>query len=83
MDRQFREGAERALAIGKESGAELAILQSRSPSCGALEIYDGTFTGKKIPGQGVFAQLLQKEGIPTIDVEDLNAQVSKVQNMSR
>lgn len=83
VERQFKEGAAKALAIGKENGAELAILQSRSPSCGVLEIYDGTFLGKKIRGQGVFAQLLQKEGIPMIDVEDLNAQVSKVQNMSR
>lgn len=72
VDRQFREGAAKALAIGKENGAELAVLQSRSPSCGVREIYDGTFSGKRIPGQGVFAQLLQKEGIPMIDAEDLN-----------
>lgn len=72
VDRQFKEGAAKALTIGKENGAELAILQSRSPSCGVLEIYDGTFSGKKIPGQGVFAQLLQREGIPMIDAEELN-----------
>lgn len=71
VDRQFREGAAKALVIAKDGRAELAILQSRSPSCGVREIYDGTFSGKKIPGQGVFAQLLQKEGIRVMDAEEL------------
>ena len=52
VDRQFREGAEEALRIAKENGIDLAILQSRSPSCGVKQIYDGNFTGKLIPGQG-------------------------------
>ena len=42
---------------------ELAILQSRSPSCGVKEIYDGTFSGTKIPGQGVFAKMLMDEEV--------------------
>ena len=50
VDREFRAGAAKALAIAKENGVELAILQSRSPSCGVKEIYDGTFSGTKIPG---------------------------------
>ena len=62
VDRQFREGAEEALRIAKENGIDLAILQSRSPSCGVKQIYDGNFTGKLILGQGVFAQLLEKNG---------------------
>ena len=63
VDAAFRAGAARALAIAKENGVELAILQPRSPSCGAAEVYDGTFTGRKIPGQGVFAALLRENGI--------------------
>ena len=63
MDAAFRAGAARALAIAKENGVELAILQPRSPSCGAAEVYDGTFTGRKIPGQGVFAALLRENGL--------------------
>ena len=63
VDREFRAGAAKALAIAKENGVELAILQSRSPSCGVKEIYDGTFSGTKIPGQGVFAKMLMDEGI--------------------
>ena len=74
VDAQFRTGAEKALAIAKQNGAELAILQSRSPSCGVKEIYDGSFTGKKIPGQGVFAEMLQQAGIPALDAGELPVQ---------
>ena len=71
VDRQFREGAEVALRIAKENGIDLAILQSRSPSCGVKQIYDGSFTGKLIPGQGVFAQLLEKNGFRVMDCEEI------------
>ena len=65
------ESALRHVAIAKENGVELAILQPRSPSCGAAEVYDGTFTGRKIPGQGVFAALLRENGIPVRDADTL------------
>lgn len=71
VDAEFRKGAEIALQIALEQGAELAILQSRSPSCGVKEIYDGTFSKRKIPGMGVFAALLAENGIRMIDLEDL------------
>ena len=64
-------GRSQALAIAKENGVELAILQSRSPSCGVKEIYDGTFSGTKIPGQGVFAKMLMDEGIRVLDAGEL------------
>ena len=51
--------------------AELVILQSRSPSCGVNTIYDGSFTGKIIPGQGVFAELLKDNNIEVMDVANL------------
>ncbi len=71
VDREFRLGAEKALQIALEEHVQLAVLQSRSPSCGAKEIYDGTFSKRKIPGKGIFAALLEKAGIPVIDLEDL------------
>lgn len=70
VDKKFRDGAEKAIRIVKENNADLVILQSRSPSCGVNTIYDGSFSGKLIPGQGVFSELL-KNGIKVIDVEDL------------
>ena len=71
VDKEFRQGAEMALEIIKEQGAELVILQSRSPSCGVNTIYDGSFSGRIISGQGVFAELLRKNGIKVMDVADL------------
>ena len=50
VDEEFRRGAELSLKKVLENGVELVILQSRSPSCGVKEIYDGTFSGKLIPG---------------------------------
>ena len=58
----FQRGAELALEIWKHSGCPKALLQSRSPSCGKGVIYDGTFTGRKIAGNGIFAQMLMNEG---------------------
>lgn len=70
-DSEFRSGAQKALEIAVNEGADCAILQSRSPSCGIGTIYDGSFTGKLIPGDGVFADLLKKHGIRVIDVKDI------------
>ena len=60
---EYRKGAEDALAIAKANGVKFAVLQERSPSCGSECVYDGTFSGKLIPGQGVTAQLLEENGI--------------------
>ena len=50
---------------------KLAILQSRSPSCGVGRIYDGTFSGNKTDGNGVFAQFLIDQGVKVIDIAEL------------
>ena len=71
VDKEFREGAAKALKIALDNDVDLAILQSRSPSCGTKEVYDGTFSGTKIPGKGIFAQLLADAGIKAVDPEDL------------
>ena len=70
IDREFREGAQNALVIGKENMAELAILQPRSPSCGCRQVYDGTFSKRLIAGKGVFAQLLSDNGIRAVDADE-------------
>lgn len=71
VDAEFRLGAKAAYDIIKDKQVNLVILQSRSPSCGVNTVYDGTFSGKLIAGNGVFAQLLQEKGIEVLDVEDL------------
>ena len=71
VDSEFKKGAERALKQALDYDVDLAILQSRSPSCGVNEIYDGSFSGKLIKGQGVLTKLLIENGIRVIDVENL------------
>ena len=71
VDHEYRLGAQKALQIAKEKQIDLAILQSRSPSCGPREIYDGTFSGKRISGQGVTAKLLSDNGFAVMDAEEL------------
>lgn len=50
---------------------ECAILQSRSPTCGVNQIYDGSFSGKLISGSGIFAKCLKDAGYPVINAEDI------------
>ncbi len=45
---------------------EGAILKANSPSCGIGKIYDGTFSGKLVDGNGVFAGMLSSMGIEVI-----------------
>ena len=71
VDYEYRTGAQMALDIAVEEGIDAAVLQSRSPSCGVNQIYDGSFKGNKIKGSGVFAQLLKDNGFRVIDAEDL------------
>ena len=71
VDAAFRKGAEKTLETAEREKPDLIILQSRSPSCGVKEIYDGTFTGKKIPGHGIFADMAVRAGYQVIDIEDL------------
>ena len=69
-DREFREGARKCLAIAEHEKIDLAILQSRSPSCGVGRIYDGTFSGRLTEGSGVFASLLMEKGFRVTDSQD-------------
>ena len=62
----FIKGAEETLKIAKIFNCTQAILKEGSPSCGSSFIYDGSFTGKKISGQGVTTDLLRKNNIKVI-----------------
>lgn len=71
VDTEFRRGAKIAFDMAIENEVDLVILQSRSPSCGPKQIYDGTFSKTLIEGEGVFARMLLEKGISMVDVEDL------------
>lgn len=63
MTSHYIDGAKKALAICQYLNIHIAILKENSPMCGVNNIYDGTFTNKKINGQGILTQLLIKNNI--------------------
>lgn len=73
VDDTYRHATELALKMIREQPFDLVILQSRSPTCGVNEVYDGSFTGRLVPGSGLFAKALKDAGYHVIDVSDLEA----------
>ncbi|MCQ2802846.1 MAG: DUF523 domain-containing protein [Bacilli bacterium] len=67
VTKNYLKGAELALNICKYLDIKLAILKETSPSCGSNEIYDGTFSHKKIKGKGITTKLLEQNGIKVIN----------------
>jgi len=67
---QFQKGAAAALEIAKSLKCDEAILKSKSPSCGCGKIYDGTFSGNLIDGDGVMTKLFKKNNIKVITEEE-------------
>ena len=72
VDREFRTGAAKCLEIALREQPDLIVLQSRSPSCGVKQRYDGSFTGKLVDAPGVTAELLMENGFRCVDVEELS-----------
>jgi uncharacterized protein YbbK (DUF523 family) len=59
----FSNGAYEVLRIAVLYNCTEAILKSKSPSCGCGQIYDGTFSGNLIKGNGITTELLKANGI--------------------
>jgi uncharacterized protein YbbK (DUF523 family) len=68
---EFARGAREALQIARLVGAKSAILKARSPSCGCGKIYDGSFTGKLVDGNGVFAEMCRQAGMEVKSEEEI------------
>jgi uncharacterized protein YbbK (DUF523 family) len=71
VTKYFEKGAKEVLKICKILKIKKAILKQKSPSCGCGKIYDGTFSGKLIKGDGVTTKLLKKSGIKVLSEEDI------------
>ena len=67
----YKRGVEITLDIARLNHVDYCILKSGSPSCGKGLIYDGTFSGKKIPGDGITAETLMKAGFRVISENEL------------
>jgi len=70
ITKYFEKGAKEVLKIVKILKIKKAILKQKSPSCGCGKIYDGTFSGKLIKGDGVTARLLKENKIQVFSEED-------------
>ncbi len=69
----YERGARVALRLAAETGARAAVLKARSPSCGCHEVYDGTFSRTRVPGEGVTAAALRRAGVDVRTEEDVEA----------
>lgn len=65
----YQKGAEEALKIAKLLGIKKALLKAKSPSCGNGKIYDGTFSGTLIDGDGITTKLLKENNIEVITIK--------------
>ena len=63
VTKEYRKGAEEVLKLCRLFGCKRAVLKEKSPSCGCGKVYDGTFSGKLIDGNGITAKLLMENGI--------------------
>lgn len=69
----FLAGASIALNLCRKFDISVAILAEFSPSCGSSAIYDGSFSGKKVPGMGVTAALLREHGVQVFSQYEIAA----------
>ena len=76
---QFTRGAQQALHLARLYGCKAAVLKERSPSCGSGAIYDGTFSGRLIPGDGVTAALLRENGIAVYGESEIETLLSQAE----
>lgn len=67
---EFRAGAEGALEVCRARGIRRAFLKERSPSCGCAATH---IDGELVPGRGLTAELLEREGIRCEGVEGRRA----------
>ncbi len=77
----FVSGAEQALELVRAHGIRLALLKARSPSCGNLENYDGSFSGVRVAGEGVTAAALRRAGVRVFNeaqLDELAAELARL-----
>ena len=67
----FEKGAECACSLCGRFACRRALLKTRSPSCGVGAIYDGTFSGRLVPGDGVTAAALRAQGVALLGEDEI------------
>lgn len=81
VSKEFKKGAEATLKIAILNNVDFAILKERSPSCGKNFIYDGSFSGTLIKGQGISAKKLLENGIEIFSEEEVEKIEKKLKEL--
>ena len=68
---EYCKGAEIVLQIARKNNCKIAILKTKSPSCGKGKVYDGTFTKTLTNKNGILAELLINNGISVFDETEI------------
>lgn len=66
VSENYIRGAKEALRLAEIFQCDTVLMKEKSPSCGAGKIYDGSFSKTLTDGNGIAAELLQKNGIRII-----------------
>ena len=69
----YREAARLALEEARRGGCRFALLTDGSPSCGSSFVYDGSFSGRRVPGRGTTTALLQENGVQVFSETEIGA----------
>lgn len=72
----YQRGAAMAVSLARQMGVSEAVLKARSPSCGCHQVYDGTFGGTTVAGEGITARALRQAGVSVRSEEDLTEELS-------
>ncbi|WP_239391261.1 DUF523 domain-containing protein [Cloacibacillus sp. An23] len=72
LTEKFELGARRTLEAARRAGCRCAVLKERSPSCGSSSVYDGSFSGRVVPGAGLAAALLMADGVKVFSEETID-----------
>jgi len=75
-------GAKLAVIAAQTLGAQFALLKARSPSCSPDCIYDGTFSGRLVPGRGIAAQALADVGIELFSEETVEVLIDRIRSIN-
>lgn len=68
----FIKGANKALELANKYNVKYALLKEGSPSCGVHKIYDGTFSGTKIDGNGITTAILKQAEITVFNENEID-----------
>jgi len=78
----FKQGAQKALELCQQHDIYMAILKEGSPSCGVMQINDGSFRNTKVAGQGITAKLLREHGIRVFSEHQLQEAEAYLQSIA-